>query len=94
MMNVFMTLTQYGPKWNVTETRKFSEEEVAMTKASKVVESEYGLSLEITLINNNRVYIPLSNDAAATLGDNIDISKADLLTLEKEGEKPIQRVRC
>lgn len=88
-----MTLTQYGGSWKVTEERKFTEEEIKSAVNAVVVDSEYGLSAEMTLTNGNRVYIPLSNDAKSVLGDKIDLTTADLLTLEKEGEKPILRLR-
>ena len=38
-------------------------------------------------------YIALSNDATVGVGDSVDLSKAQLLTLEKEGESDILRVR-
>lgn len=88
-----MTLVQYGGSWKVTEERKLTEEEIKSATSAVVVDSEYGLSAEIALTNGNRVYIPLSNDAKSVLGDKIDLTTADLLTLEKEGEKPILRLR-
>ena len=94
MANIFLSLTQYGGSWKVTSERKFTAEEIASSKDAEVVESEYGLSMQVTLNNGNRVFIPLSNDAASSLGDKVDLTTADLLTLEKDGEEPILRVRC
>ena len=41
-----------------------------------------------------QTYIPLSNDSALAVGDSVDLSKAQLLTLEKDGESDIIRVKA
>ena len=38
-------------------------------------------------------FIPLSNDSTLGVGDSVDLSKAQLLTLSKEGEADINRVK-
>lgn len=93
MMNVFMTLTQYGGKWEVKDVRKFSDEEIAMVTKAEVVDSEYGNSCCFHLKNGNRTFIPMSNDAKSQLGDIVDIKNAEVITLSKEGEDDILRLR-
>ena len=38
--------------------------------------------------------IPLSNDSSLSIGETIDLSKAQLLTLGKDGESDILRVKA
>lgn len=45
-----------------------------------------------TMIDGGQTYIPLSNDASVAVGEVIDLSKAQLLTLSKDGESDIVRV--
>jgi len=94
MNNLFLTLTQYGGKWEVTNTRKFSDDEKAMVEKAVVVDSEYGNSCCFYMKNGNRSFIPMSNDATASLGDVVDINNMEILTLSKQGEDDILRIKC
>ena len=39
------------------------------------------------------MYVPMSQDAKSEVGDMVDLSSAEIVTLEKQGEKDIQRIR-
>lgn len=91
-MNVFDSLTIYAGKWQVKETRKFNEVEIAAVANAVVVDSEYGKSVCFFLNAGGQTYIPLSNNSSKNIGDTIDVSQASLLTLSKKGEADIQRV--
>ena len=39
------------------------------------------------------MYVPMSQDAKSGVGDMVDLSSAEIVTLEKQGEKDIQRIR-
>lgn len=91
MVNVFLTLTQYG-KWEVVDTRKFSDEEKGMVTKAEVVDSEYGNSCCFHLKNGSRTFIPMSNDAKSQLGDIVNMNEAEVITLRKDGED-IMRLR-
>ena len=47
-----------------------------------------------TMKAGGQTYIACSSDATSAVGEVIDLSKATLLTLEKEGEDDILRIRC
>lgn len=93
-MNIFDSLTMYAGKWSVKNSRKFTAEEKAMVADAKVVSSQYGLSVCFFMKNGSQGYIPLSNDSNLTIGDSVDMEKADLLTLGRPGDADIQRVKA
>lgn len=92
-MNIFSSLQVYAGKWNLKSARKFDVEEVNAVAKAEVVASQYGNSVCFFLKSGGQTYIPLSNDSTLTVGDSVDLTKAELLTLSKEGESDINRVK-
>lgn len=92
-MNLFSNLRVYGGKWAEKSSRKFSQEELALVTKAQVVESQYGNSCCFFMANGTTMYVPMSNDAKSEVGDIIDLKEAEIVTLEKAGEKDIQRIR-
>ena len=88
-MNIFSTLKTYAGKWSVKSERAFDAEEINAVKQAVVVPSSYGNSVMFTMKAGGQTYIACSSDATSA-----DLSKATLLTLEKEGEDDILRIRC
>lgn len=86
MANVFDTLKSYAGNWNVTNTRKFSEEEKSAISRTEVVSGQWGLSVCFFMKNGRQNYIPVSQDSNLGVGDSLDINNASLLTLERDGE--------
>lgn len=91
-MNIFSTLRTYAGKWNVKSSRAFTQEEIQAVESATVVPSQYGNSVCFMMVGGGQTYIPLANDATVGVGESIDLTKAKLLTLEKEGELDINRV--
>lgn len=91
-MNIFSTLRTYAGKWSVKSTRAFDAEEINAVKSAVVVPSKYGNSVMFTMVAGGDTYIPLANDSTVGVGEVIDLSKAQLLTLSKDGESDIVRV--
>lgn len=92
-MNIFSNLKVYGGKWSVKSVRKFNDEEKALVDKAMVVDSEYGSSVCFFMKNGTTTYVPLDKDAASQVGDMINMDTAEIVTLEKQGEKDIQRIR-
>lgn len=92
MSNIFDSIRSYGGKWSEKSRRSFSEDEIGMIAKAQVVDSDYGLSCCFMLKNGMSSYIPMANDASCSVGDVIDISKAELVTLERAGNNDIQRI--
>ena len=91
-MNIFESLQVYAGKWSVKSSRAFDAEEINAVKQAVVVPSQYGNSVMFTMIGGGQTYIPLAQDATVGVGEIIDLSKASLLTLSKDGESDILRV--
>ncbi len=92
-MNLFSNLKVYGGKWSEKSSRKFAQEELALVDKAQVVESQYGSSCCFFMKNGTTMYVPMSQDAKSEVGDMVDLSSAEIITLEKQGEKDIQRIR-
>lgn len=92
-MSIFDSAKLYGGKWSVKSVRNFTEDEVNAIKSAKVVDSDYGLSACFMLKSGYTAYYALSSDSSASINDTIDVSKAEILTLERAGDNDITRVR-
>lgn len=92
-MNIFSSLRQYAGKWSLSGSRAFSAEEISAVASAEVVDSQYGNSVCFHMQGGGITFIPLSNDSTLGVGDSVDLSKAQLLTLSKEGEADINRVK-
>lgn len=91
-MNIFQSLQVYAGKWNVVGSRNFDDEEKAMIKRAEVVPSEYGNSVCFFMKAGGQTYIPLSNQSTLGVGDEVDLDKAKLLTLHRDGSDDITRI--
>jgi hypothetical protein len=93
-MNIFNQLRIYAGKWNVSNEAKFSQEEMDSVSKAEVVDSQYGLSVCFFMKSGGQTYIPLDQNSSKNVGDTIDLSQASVLTLSKQGEADIYRVKC
>lgn len=91
-MNIFAGLQVYGGKWNVTSERTFDAEEIAAVQKAEVVASEYGNSVCFFMKGGGQTYIPLSNQSSLGVGDTVDLAKAKILTLHRDGNADITRI--
>ena len=91
-MNIFSSLRVYAGKWAVTNSRDFSQEEINAVDSATVVDSQYGSSVCFIMKGGGQTFIPLSTNSSLTLGDDVDLSKAKLLTLHRDGDADIYRV--
>lgn len=93
-MNIFSNLRVYAGKWALKASRVFNQEELAGISSARVVASQYGNSVCFMMVSGGQTYIPLSQDSTLGVGETVDMSKAELLTLSKEGEADIYRVKA
>lgn len=92
-MNIFSALRVYAGKWQEKKVESFKAEEIALVDKAEVVESQYGLSVCFFMKAGGQSYIPLDQNSSAAIGDTIDLTKAQVVTLCKQGENDIFRVR-
>ena len=93
MAGIFDSLKSYGGKWIEKSSRKFTKEEIELVDKAQVVASEYGNSCCFFMKNGTTMYVPMDKDARSQLGDFIDLTTADIVTLGKTGENDINRIR-
>lgn len=89
---IFDSLQKYAEKWQVTSRRKFTADEIDAVSSARVVASQYGNSVCFMMVGGGQTFIPLSSESSRGVGETIDLSKAELLTLSKHGEDDIWRV--
>lgn len=92
-MNFFSNKKVYGGKWSVKSISKFTDEEKALVSKAEVVDSDYGNSCCFFMKDGTTIYTPMSNDAKSDVGDTLDLNTLEIITLEKIGEKDIERIR-
>ena len=93
-MNIFSALRVYAGKWSEKNVRAFAPEEVQAVDKAEVVESQYGLSVCFFMSGGGQTYIPLDQNSSLGIGDIVDLTKAQLVTLQRPGEQDIYRVRA
>lgn len=91
-MGIFDLLPVYAGKWTLKSSRAFTSDEISAVASAHVVASEYGNSVCFHMVSGGKTFIPLSKDSSLTVGESVDMSKALLLTLGKQGENDIVRV--
>lgn len=92
MANIFDSLQTYGGSWNVVGSRDFNESEKALVKRAEVVPSQFGNSVCFFMQSGGQTYIPLSNQSKLAPGDAVDLDKAKLITLHRDGDGDITRI--
>lgn len=93
-MSIFDSLRIYAGKWNVANSRSFTNEEMAAVESATVVASEYGNSVCFVMKAGGMSFIPLSNNSTKGVGESVDLKEAKVLTLTKQGEADITRIEC
>ncbi len=91
-MNIFKKVKMYATKWQETECRNFTNEEIAAVQSATVVASQYGNSVCFFMVEGGQCYIPLDRDSTLGVGESVDLHAAKLKTLSKQGEDDIMRV--
>lgn len=93
-MNIFSSLRVYAGKWVLKASRAFSQEEQNAVSSATVVASQYGNSVCFMMKSGGQTFIPLDQSSSLGVGESVDLSKAKLLTLSKQGENDIFRVKA
>ena len=93
-MNIFSNLPVYAEKWFVKESRGFTEQEINSIDEAVVVSSQYGNSVCFFRVGGGQSFIPLDNNSSLGVCETVDLATAKLLTLGKQGEADIYRVKA
>ena len=93
-MNIFSALRVYAGKWSEKAKRAFTSDEISAVEKATVVDSQYGQSVCFLMVGGGMTYIPLDQNSSKATGEEVDLNKVELVTLSKQGEADIYRVRC
>ena len=93
-MNIFSALRVYAGKWSEKAKRAFTSDEISAVEKATVVDSQYGQSVCFMMVGGGMTYIPLDQNSSKATGEEVDLTKAELVTLSRQGEADIYRVRC
>lgn len=94
-MSIFSLLSKiYAGKWAEKSRRDFTAAEVAEVTKAVVTSSDYGNSVCFYLRSGGQGYIPLTNTSTKGVGEEVDLTKAKIITLSKQGEADITRIDC
>lgn len=91
-MNIFSSLRVYAGKWEIKDSRNFTQDEINAVSQAVVVSSTYGSSVQFTMKSGGLTFIPLDQNSSLGVGELVDLSTAKLVTLSKSGEPDIFRV--
>ena len=91
-MNIFGKLKMYATKWQETDCRNFTSEEIAAVERAEIVASQYGNSVCFFMKEGGQCYIPLDRDSTLGVGASVDLHATKLKTLSQQGEDDIMRV--
>ena len=95
MASIFSSLKEYAGKWAVKSVSPFTAEEQKSVSSAEVVNSDYGLSVCFHMVSGGMMYLPVDRDSSkfTAAGEVVDMAKAKVITLSKQGEKDILRVK-
>lgn len=92
-MGILNALRLYRGKWQVKSVDAFDANDAAAVSSAKVVPSEFGQSVCMTLKTGGQKYMPLSNTSRAVAnGEEINLAECNVVTLEREGDEDIHRL--
>lgn len=92
-MNIFNSLKTYAGKWNPVAEEDFDQESIDAVSKAEVVESQYGYSVAFYLKAGGTKYLPLDKNSNLSPGDTVDLTKATIITLHREGDGDIYKVK-
>ena len=94
-MSIFSSLSKiYATKWAEKSCRDFTAAEIAEVTKAVVTSSDYGNSVCFYLKSGGQGYIPLASTSTKGVGEEVDLTKAKIITLSKSGEADIMRIDC
>ena len=88
MANIFEGRKEYGAKWVPVQTRRFTEEELAMVESAVIEECNYGLCAKCFMVTGTVTYFNLGKFSNGNIGEKVDLKDARILIMERNG------VRC
>jgi len=86
--NVFNTTKVYADGYKEVESRNFNESEIKAVASASVVASNYGKSCCFLMKGGGKTYIPMSRESKLCVGDDVDLTTAQIIHLHRDGGDP------
>lgn len=83
----FSKLTTYDLQWQEAGREKLSAQDIEDIQEAKVEPANYGMSVCFYMKSGGRRFIQLSRDSKLGLGDTVDPSKGEVITLKRKGDE-------
>lgn len=91
--SMFSNSKLYAGNWTVKSIVPISEEDKNRIQSAHVVNSQYGLSACFIMKSGGMFFKGIDNQSNVAVGDPIDINTAKLVTLQRQGDADIQKIR-
>lgn len=88
MAGLFDVIRIYQSDWKEVSKRTFTQAECAEVTEATVVASKYGKSVCFFMPNKGKAFIPLEPLAKSAIGDKLDMSTLELVSLTYVGTDP------
>lgn len=94
-MGIFSNLNVYkSQKWNVKSVDPITDDDLQDVESVSLRAGDYGVSVCLTLRNGDHQYIPMANDSKAMASVTLDdMRAAKVVTLSRDGDKDIYRIK-
>lgn len=86
------SIQHVAEQWKITNVRPFSDAEINSVADTRVVKTQYGLSVEFSFKQGGVKYIPLMGKDKLPVDAKLNLQKAKIVTLSREGETDIYRI--
>lgn len=90
--SIFSKLSIDRRKWSEKSRRAFTQEEINDVNYATIVEGNFGNNACFFMKAGGCHYIPLDQNSTLSIGENVDLNKAELVIYCKQGEADIMRV--
>lgn len=92
-MGILDSLRLYRGKWEESARSAFSADDINAVASATVVASDFGHSVCFMLKSGGMKFMPVSNTSKPTqVGESVDLTKATVITLSREGDADIERI--
>jgi len=92
-MGILDSLRLYRGKWEESGRSGFSASDIEAVASATVVASDFGHSVCFMLKSGGMKFMPVSNTSKPTeVGESVDLTKATVITLSREGDADIERI--
>ena len=92
-MGLFTNRQVYAQKWTVKSVSDISEEDAKLFTKGRIVPSEFGTSMEFTMVSGGLCFIPMDTECPHKVGDEYLPEELEVVILQRLGDADIERIR-